>query len=264
MSSTLRKAAPRRTHHERAQPRARQKLGLLEKHKDYVLRAKDYHKKEKRIKAMREKARTKNDDEFYFAMQNAKTKDGVHIIERNKALDSETVALLKSQDKTYLATQRAINARKIEKLQAALPLIGVDMDGIDLTDAPEAKAALASRHTVFVDDEEAAAEFDPAEHFDTDPDLVARRHNRPTRAQIATADTPDVKLLDKNELKRAAKERAAMVAELASRTVRDRQLRKAELELDTQRALMGKGARKKVGVDARGLAIYKWKPDRKK
>lgn len=63
-----------RKHLERSQPAARQKYGLLEKHKDYVLRARNYHAKQEKLKILREKARLKNDDEFYHAMINAKTK----------------------------------------------------------------------------------------------------------------------------------------------------------------------------------------------
>jgi hypothetical protein len=47
---------------------------VLEKHKDYVLRAKDYHSKQERLKAFREKAYFENPDEFYFKMINSKTK----------------------------------------------------------------------------------------------------------------------------------------------------------------------------------------------
>ncbi|KAG1331388.1 hypothetical protein COCNU_02G013560 [Cocos nucifera] len=48
--SSLRNAIPRRAHKERAQPHARKKFGLLEKHKDYVLRAQAFHKKEETLK----------------------------------------------------------------------------------------------------------------------------------------------------------------------------------------------------------------------
>ena len=69
----MKKLFQARAHRERAQPAAREKLGLLEKKKDYLLRAKDFHRKEKRLKAMRAKAAMKNPDEFYFGMINATT-----------------------------------------------------------------------------------------------------------------------------------------------------------------------------------------------
>lgn len=95
----------KRQHRERGQLVNRQKLGLLEKHKDYVKRAKDYHSKEDRIKKLRQKAAERNKDEFYFGMVNSRTKKGVHIQDRgNQAMPVDVVKLLKTQDAGYVRT----------------------------------------------------------------------------------------------------------------------------------------------------------------
>lgn len=52
---------------------------MLEKKKDYVLRAKDHHFKGKRLTALRQKAYFRNPDEFYFKMINSRTKVGIAV-----------------------------------------------------------------------------------------------------------------------------------------------------------------------------------------
>lgn len=74
MTSSLRNSLHRRNHKERSQLSNRSKFGLLEKHKDYVKRARDYHSKQDRINRLKEKAAGRNKDEFYFAMNRQKTK----------------------------------------------------------------------------------------------------------------------------------------------------------------------------------------------
>ena len=72
--SSLRNSMHRRNHKERSQLAHRAKFGILEKHKDYVLRARDYHSKKDRITRLRQKASERNKDEFYFAMNRQKTR----------------------------------------------------------------------------------------------------------------------------------------------------------------------------------------------
>ncbi|KAI9811181.1 MAG: hypothetical protein M1826_003302 [Phylliscum demangeonii] len=102
--SSMRNAIQRRNHRERAQPQGREKWGILEKHKDYALRAADYKAKKARIKSLRRKAADRNPDEFYFGMMSAKVgKDGNKMGDRgNKALSQDAVRLLKTQDAAYL------------------------------------------------------------------------------------------------------------------------------------------------------------------
>jgi len=70
--ASIDKAIPKRKYRERSQPAARQKRGILEKHKDYKLRADDFHRKEKKLQKLMTKARLRNPDEFYFKMINSK------------------------------------------------------------------------------------------------------------------------------------------------------------------------------------------------
>ena len=71
--SSLRNSLHRRNHKERGQPAHRKRLGILEKHKDYVVRAKDYNSKKERIRKLKQKASERNKDEFYFGMVGKKT-----------------------------------------------------------------------------------------------------------------------------------------------------------------------------------------------
>ncbi|KAF9897764.1 UTP11-like, U3 small nucleolar ribonucleoprotein [Lobosporangium transversale] len=271
--SSLRNAVHRRNHKERAQPLARQKYGLLEKKKDYVARARDYHSKQDRLKAMREKAAFRNPDEFYFKMINTRTKEGVHITERNQKFSHDFLKLLSTQDLNYVTQQRDIGRKRIERMQQSMVLLD------DVGDAPgefgdddeEPSGSLNSgsssiqkpkNHIVFVDNEDEVKSFDPAKHFDTAPELVHRKFNRPRTEQLKKQlIAPHV---NKAEVKATAKERQQAMKELISRMEREETMSKLEQEMTLRKNLMLKGRRQKIGVDKDGLAKYKWKADRKK
>lgn len=125
----------RRTHRERAQPLERQRLGLLEKHKDYQKRATDYKAKQKTLKSLREKAAERNDDEFYFGMM-SRSGPGSALTRKNtftgavegdrgnRAMDVDVVRLLKTQDLGYLRTVRNVARREREGLEERWVLAG--------------------------------------------------------------------------------------------------------------------------------------------
>ena len=116
MGAFNRTSEQKRQHRERAQPFHRQKYGLLEKKKDYVLRAKDYSDKQARLKALRSKAATKNEDEFNFGMVRGRTRNGIATKDRgNTALSMDQVKVLKSQDSKYINYVASIESKKLEK-----------------------------------------------------------------------------------------------------------------------------------------------------
>ncbi|KAJ0406284.1 hypothetical protein P43SY_007072 [Pythium insidiosum] len=247
---SLRNVVKRREHKERGQPLERKKLGLLEKHKDYVLRARDYNRKQRRLRALQVKASMRNPDEFYFKMSSTRTENGVHVSENNhdEQLSAEALKVLKTQDLAYLHHKRAVDLRKAEKLTQSLHFV----------DAPA-----QNRHVVFVDSSDDVAGFDVAEHFDTAPELADRAFNRVRKETLATATIAAP--TDKKVLRTLTKERDGVYRELNERLIRANKLKQMSERLDLERKVQAKGKKRKV-KDAEGgaPAVYKWKKERQK
>ncbi|GKY96120.1 hypothetical protein MPSEU_000572400 [Mayamaea pseudoterrestris] len=270
--SSLRNAVKRVTHKERAQPQSRSHLGCLEKHKDYKVRAQDYHRKEDRLNKMRTTAAMRNPDEFYFGMKNAQVKDGHHKKTReanqkefDRAIGSDTIRLMKDQDLSYIRMQKQRDAKKIERMQSSLQFLDEGGHGNN-------NSSSCRKHTIFVEDSEKAENFDVAEHFDTIPALADRTFNRPrvsqlrdaamqaagsstkhrndgTVEQLAIKSKAGLQNLAKNARKQAnalARAKSSMYSELEARTKRVGELSRAEAHLVTEKLVASKGRKRKV------------------
>ena len=274
-SRAFRSVVRRREHYERHQPEARARFGLLEKKKDYVVRAKNFHLREKRISALKARADNKNPDEFYFGMTSSKTKGGVH--EKTKAADKakpeltkELLAVMQTQDARYVGTLVAAEEKKIARLAATLHL------------PPETAAAAGGKgkHTVFVENSEDAADFDAATYFDVEPAALLKVHNRPRKSSAAAAAAAaatvsgrsgsgvgpkGAKLGGSSRAERRAAPASAAYAELAERRARVSQLASVGAHMDVRRALQKPGKRTKVADAKDGKpAQYKWRAERKR
>lgn len=273
--SSLRNCVQRRNHKERGQLHHRRNKGILEKKSDYKLRAKDYHKKQDALKLLRKKAALRNPDEYYMAMNNSKTVNGVHrslLAERNSMMDQETVTALKTQDSRYISVKRTANARKLEQLKNHMHIVPKEM----IKNPNESQ----SKHTIFVDTDEELKKFNASEYFDTPEQLLNRTHNRPNTKSIETMMNMESERLEKIKKSGSKKEsslndrklrndiekaKQKTLTEIINRQEREDKLKKLEQELNIQRSLMGKGSRRKVGTDkSTGLAIWKWKTERKR
>jgi U3 small nucleolar RNA-associated protein 11 len=274
--SSLRNAVKRITHKERSQPQHRSHLGFLQKKKDYVVRAKDYHKKEDRINAMKLKASMKNPEEFYFGMHNAQVQDGKHRrtkeAEQRKfeeEVGSDTIRIMKDQDLSYIRMQKQKDKKKAEKLRATLHAL----------DAPAQKR----KHTIFVADKQDAENFDAASHFGTLPELVGRAYNRQKIETMqsnvlgGTESDDDEGLVQSREdlvaqmieakkaAKKLAKAKENSYRELKAREKRVAAMSRAEAHLVTDKLVTGKGRKRKIKEAEQGQpAQYKWRRKRMK
>ncbi|KAG7415582.1 U3 small nucleolar RNA-associated protein 11 [Fusarium oxysporum f. sp. rapae] len=229
--SSMRNAVARRPHRERAQPLERRRLGLLEKHKDYSLRAKDFNKKKAQLKNLKEKAAERNEDEFYFGMMSrkgpgSKIQDGkrwsgtVEGDRGNKAMDVETVRLLKTQDIGYIRTMRQVVAKEDEDDEDE----GSDSE-FDFATAPSRPKA--PRKIVFMDDEEQREEtiLDLEDEDDADKTFEGFDDDKKKEAEFERAKA--LRRL-RRQLENARKKLKALTD--------------AEGELEIQRAKMAKTA----------------------
>ncbi|NXS63508.1 UTP11 protein, partial [Brachypteracias leptosomus] len=254
MSSAFRKAAKsgQRPHRERAQPASRKKLGLLEKKKDYRLRARDYHKKQNALRALQKKALDKNPDEFYFKMIRAELQDGVHVIKQPKdEVTPEQVKLMRTQDIKYVEMKRVAEAKKIERLKSELHLLDAEGKG-------------PSKHVLFLNFFLLTVqEFDIATRLGTIPELVSRVYNRPT---IETLQKEAVKgATDPAQLKKLAQQRKNQYDLLKQRIERERAMFVVAQKIQTRKDLLDKTHKVKVKKETTNSpAIYKFKFQRKR
>ncbi|KAI7771673.1 hypothetical protein LZL87_005949 [Fusarium oxysporum] len=248
--SSMRNAVARRPHRERAQPLERRRLGLLEKHKDYSLRAKDFNKKKAQLKNLKEKAAERNEDEFYFGMMSrkgpgSKIQDGkrwsgtVEGDRGNKAMDVETVRLLKTQDIGYIRTMRQVVAKEVARLEEQVVLTrGFDKLDEDEDDEDEGSDSefdfatapsrpKAPRKIVFMDDEEQREEtiLDLEDEDDADKTFEGFDDDKKKEAEFERAKA--LRRL-RRQLENARKKLKALTD--------------AEGELEIQRAKMAKTA----------------------
>lgn len=228
--SSWKKAAKtnQKVHRERAQPSARQHLGLLEKKKDYKLRARDRNEKEATLKLLRKRALNKNPDEFYHHMINSKIQEGEHHeLEKGDEFTKDQIKLMQTQDYKYVAMKRTVEANKIRRLQGQLHMTDV------VNETP-------NKHIFFVEDEQEATEFNLAERLDTHPDLVGRRSNRPR-----LKDLSKLKLaVGPEDIARINQERDLSYRELMRRIDREKELTVVQKTLEIKRALKQKRALK--------------------
>ncbi|WFD20682.1 hypothetical protein MCAP1_002933 [Malassezia caprae] len=235
----LRNYVQRRNHKERGQLAHRKHLGLLEKHKDYVQRARDHHAKRDKLQRLRQKAADKNQDEFYLGMVGKKTEKGVHLESRgNKALDNDVVSLLKTQDAGYVRKQ-IISEKK--KLQALAEKIAPRVPGMRLEylkKKPQYITALRRADLLGAVDEEADASDDAEQQrlqgFGKKTlwvDNVEESTSKKSKKASAPSELTPAEKVGERQL-------GVKIRELASRQHRLDALTEAANKLDVVRTLM--------------------------
>lgn len=234
--SVWKKAAKsnQKTHRERHQLEERKHLGLLEKKKDYVKRARDYNQKQATLKLLRKKALNKNPDEFYHHMINSKVDNGVHHEKETEEEDTpEQLNLMRSQDLKYITLKRNQEQKKIEKLQAQLHLTSVD-------------TKVKSKHVYFKNNLESDA-----------------KKELPLEARLK--ELPDFNL---EVLANAVQKKKSAYKELAKRINRERELAVIQQKLEVKKQVENKKnaippKRVRKGTQDRP-PLYVWKYERKK
>nr|XP_033812136.1 probable U3 small nucleolar RNA-associated protein 11 [Geotrypetes seraphini] len=253
MAAAFRKAlkSHQKSHRERSQPSSRKKLGLLEKKKDYKLRAEDYRRKRNTLRALRKKALEKNPDEFFVKMARTQLKDGVHAIQQPKEeVTEDQLKVMRTQDIKYVEMKRVAEMKKIERLKSELHLL-------------EAEGKQPNKHTFFFDTKKEVESFDLATHLRTPPELVERVYNRPT---IETLQKESIKgATNPSSLKKLSRQRKQQYSLLEQRIEREKKMFVMAQKLQTRKDLMDKTHKVKVKNETvNSSAIYKFEFRRKR
>lgn len=228
-----REKVAQREHRERGQLHSRRNIGILEKHKDYVIRAKSFHRKKAALKSLHEKARNRNPDEFYYKMVNKSLKEGKHVEEQPaEDLSSDQLMLLNTRDHKYVQMKIASERNKIERLTSSLHLSD--------------QAAKTNTHTYFVD----------SENEEEVKEVVDEKRQRLGSQGPAHTSTdslpPHVTPVGKYN-------------ELNQRLNRLKELKRLGQKMDTRKKLLSKERHFRIPGNCEGVPVtYKWVKERKK
>lgn len=241
-----------KTHRERHQPESRAHLGLLEKRKDYKLRANDFNRKKAILRKLKLKVQNKSPNEFYFHMINSKIIDGVHKEKKQREKHTpEQIKLMESQDLGYIKCRKTMEFKKINRLQSELHLV-------------DTANSIKNDHVFFVDSKDEAANFNLAKQLDTHPALIPRRTNRIKNVDLKKNMLPPV---DDDVLKKVYEERNQSYRNLQKRIEREKQLGIIQNKLEVKWQLKNnKGLKPKLVRKATksSAAVYEWPSERKR
>lgn len=261
--SSMRNAVTRRPHKERAQPESRSKWGLLEKHKDYSLRAQDYNTKKKKLTQLTAKVRDRHPDEFAYGMlSKSSAKQGQHGRgSEEHTLSHDAVKLLKTQDAGYLRVALAQGRKDMKKVSEELGAVGqkegkktLFVDDDTRTDTGSSPIRRKSDLDVLNDVEMNEVVYPDLPSLQTDEaelDLSAEE-DEPKSVPVRKASARDKGALARLRTERKKRRRLQEVRKVRLETLKKRQkeILAAAHQLDLQRAKMAKtvGGTNKNGV----------------
>ena len=163
-------------HRERSQPSARRKFGALEKHKDYVKRSQRRKEVQKRLKEIKRSVAQRNPDEFNVKMtqQEVDVETGKLKPKPNRVVrrtEQQKTIVEGARDVQYLLRRAEADRRRVDELLGEVAFLDCEPRGT---------------HTVFVDNEDEVAAFDPVKYFDTTPKMLHRPALRPRKSVLVT------------------------------------------------------------------------------
>ncbi|EAS01071.1 UTP11 protein (macronuclear) [Tetrahymena thermophila SB210] len=227
-STTFKNLKIGRKHRERGQLKNREHLGILEKKKDYIQRAKHYHKINDQLNNLKLKARLKNENEFYHKMTKAKIVDGKHVEFEEEEDDfdpKEYRRLLKNQNINLIKIQKHKDMKQIEKLKSQLH---------DL-DAPR-----QNTNIIFVDDKEEYENFDLVEHYNTTEEMIQNKSNILTKQQIEQ-QKEQLEQLNSKQINQKVKESYMKLKKVEEN---HKKMERAYQKLEFEKNLLGKEKRR--------------------
>jgi U3 small nucleolar RNA-associated protein 11 len=180
-------------------------------------------------------------------MINEKLKGGRHVIpqEEEKFTDDQ-LKVMKTQDIKYVEMKYRIERKKVERLRSGLHLIS---------------SQPINTHTIFVDSVEEVTNFEPADHFETEPKMVQHSYNRLTSQQLSVgpplSHTPEA-------IEKAKRKCEASYRELNQRIHRSKELLRIARKMKTQKDLMAKGKKRRITGDGKTPRTYIWRKERKR